>query len=132
VRFEFPFLFSSLQHLFYDWPRSVLFAVGSATSGNIFSLPFSVQVINPVQLITIIRQPSGSVNTAVAIPVQPRLFLSSSGPSIVGQLVQASADESCTAGVSLLFGACTVLPDSTCTFQNLAVVGIFNEVNAWK
>ena len=93
-----------------------------------YSAPFSVQVTNPVQLISIVQQPSGSVNTAVALPVQPRLLITSVGPSIVGQQVQASADPSCTPGATLLYGTCTVLPDSTCEFHNLAVVGIFNEV----
>ena len=87
-----------------------------------------MQVTNPVQLISIVQQPSGSVNTAVALPVQPRLLITSVGPSIVGQQVTASADPSCTPGATLLYGTCTVLPDSTCEFYNLAVVGIFKEV----
>ena len=95
-----------------------------------YSAPFSVQVTNPVQLISIVQQPSGSVNTAVALPVQPRLLITSvqPGPSIVGQQVTASADPSCTPGATLLYGTCTVLPDSSCEFYNLAVVGIFKEV----
>jgi len=96
----------------------------------VYSAPFSVQVTNPVQLISIVQQPSGSVNTAVALPVQPRLLITSVGPSIVGQQVQASADPSCTPGATLLYSTCTVLPDSTCEFYNLAVVGIFKEVAA--
>ena len=95
-----------------------------------YSAPFSVQVTNPVQLISIVQQPSGSVNTAVALPVQPRLLITSAGPSIVGQQVKASVDPSCTPGATLLYGTCTVLPDSTCEFYNLAVVGIFKEVAA--
>ena len=95
-----------------------------------YSAPFSVQVTNPVQLISIVQQPSGSVNTAVALPVQPRLLITSVGPSIVGQQVQAIADPSCTPGATLLYSTCTVLPDSTCEFYNLAVVGIFKEVAA--
>ena len=87
-----------------------------------------MQVTNPVQLISIVQQPSGSVNTAVALPVQPRLLITSVGPSIVGQQVTASADPSCTPGATLVYGTCTVLPDSTCEFYNLAVVGIFKEV----
>ena len=93
-----------------------------------YSAPFLVQVTNPVQLISIVQQPSGSVNTAVALPVQPRLLITSVGPSIVGQQVKASVDLSCTPGATLLYGTCTVLPDSSCEFYNLAVVGIFKEV----
>ena len=93
-----------------------------------YSAPFLVQVTNPVQLISIVQQPSGSVNTAVALPVQPRLLITSAGPSIVGQQVKASVDPSCTPGATLLYGTCTVLPDSSCEFYNLAVVGIFKEV----
>ena len=95
-----------------------------------YSLPFSVQVTNPVGLISIIQQPSGSVDVAVALPVQPRLYITSVGPSLAGQRVQANTDPSCTPGTSLLFATCTILPDSTCEFKNLAVVGIVREVTS--
>ncbi len=79
--------------------------------------------------ISILRQPQGSVDTAVPLTVQPRLALTSSGPSIVGQQVQATADASCNSGVPLLFDTCTILPDSTCEFHGLAVIGITVEVS---
>ena len=97
-------------------------------AGDVFSLPFSVQVINPVQRISILRQPMGTVSTGVALTVQPRLSIASSGPSIVGQLVHAAADPSCTSGADLLFDTCTILADLTCEFRELSVSGIFQEV----
>lgn len=97
--------------------------------GNIFSPPFSLQVTNPVLSISILRQPQGSVDTAVKLTVQPRLSITSSGRSIVGQQVQATADASCYSGASLLFDTCTILPDSTCEFRDLAVIGITVEVS---
>lgn len=90
-------------------------------------MPFSVLVTNPVQGISIIRQPMGSVDTAQALTVQPRLSVASSA-HLEGQRVYATVDPSCTPGVSVLFDTCVVLPDSTCEFQGLAVVGINREV----
>ncbi len=94
------------------------------------SSPFSIQVINPIIRIAIVRQPSGSAEVAQTLPVQPILFIQSRSdcPSIVGQLVTALADPTCYAGASTLSGFCTVMNDNTCTFQNLAVVGITAEV----
>jgi hypothetical protein len=97
-------------------------------SGNVFSLPFSVQVINPVQRVSILRQPMGTVSTGVALTVQPRLSIASFGPSIVGQMVRAASDPSCTSGAVLLFDTCTILADLTCEFRELSVSGIFQEV----
>ncbi len=91
-------------------------------------MPFSVFVTNPVQHVSITRQPMGSVYTAQALTVQPRLAIISFGPSLEGQRVYATADPSCTPGLSVLFDTCVVLPDSTCEFQGLAVIGINREV----
>ena len=87
--------------------------------------------------ISIIRQPEGSVDTAVSLTVQPRLSITSSGPSLEGQRVRAMADASCTSGVSVLFDTCVVLDDSTCEFRGLAVIGVNREVehlshNFWR
>jgi hypothetical protein len=71
----------------------------------------------------------GYVDTAQALTVQPRLAISSIGPSLKGQRVYATADPSCTPGLSVSFDACVVLSDSTCEFHGLAVVGIDREVN---
>lgn len=94
------------------------------------SSPFSIQVVNPIIRIAIVRQPSGSVEVAGTLPVQPILLIQirSDCPSIVGQLVKALVDPSCNAGASTLSGFCTVMNDNTCTFQKLAVVGITAEV----
>ena len=70
----------------------------------------------------------GDVSTGVALTVQPRLSIASFGPSIVGQLVHAAADPSCTSGADLLFDTCTILADLTCEFRELSVSGIFQEV----
>jgi hypothetical protein len=91
-------------------------------------LPFSIFVTNPVHRISITRQPEGSVDTAVSLTVQPRLSITSSGPSLEGQRVRAMADASCTSGVSVLFDTCVVLADSTCEFRGLAVIGVNREV----
>ncbi len=94
------------------------------------SAPFSIHVINPIQRIQIQRQPSGDVNVAKALPVQPILLIHSleNSPSLVGQLVNAVADPSCNARASASAGTCTVADDSTCTFKSLNVVGIKTEV----
>jgi hypothetical protein len=93
----------------------------------VISLPFSVLVTNPVQRISIIREPIGSFETAVALTVQPRVFIISNF-SLEGQHVRASADPSCTSGATVLFDTCIVLSDSTCEFHDLAVIGINREV----
>ncbi len=97
---------------------------------NVLSSPFSIQVVNPILRIVILRQPSGSAEVAETLPVQPILLIQSRSdcPSIVGQLVQAIADPSCYASASTLSGFCTVMDDNKCTFQKLAVVGITAEV----
>jgi hypothetical protein len=94
------------------------------------SLPFSIYVINPIQRIQIIRQPSGDVDVAQALPVQPILSIQirSDSPSIVGQLIRAVVDPSCYAEASTLSDTCTIVNDNTCTFQTLSVVGIRVEV----
>ena len=94
------------------------------------SSPFSIQVVNPILRIVILRQPSGSAEVGETLPMQPILLIQSrsDGPSIVGQLVQAIADPSCYASASTLSGFCTVMDDNKCTFQKLAVVGITAEV----
>jgi hypothetical protein len=94
----------------------------------VVSLPFSVFVTNPVQRVSITRQPAGSVDTAVPLTVQPRLFITSIGPSLEGQRVRAIADASCASGLSVLFDTCLVLADSTCEFRDLAVIGVNREV----
>lgn len=113
-----------MNHSIFWRPHSVLVA-----PGNVFSAPFYLQVTNPVQSILIVRQPQGSVETAVELTVQPRLSIISSGPSIAGQQVRATVDASCNSGASLLFDSCTILPDSTCEFRGLAVIGIIQEVS---
>ena len=70
----------------------------------------------------------GTVDTGVALTVQPRLSITSVGPSIVGQLVRATSDASCTPGTALFFDTCTILADMTCEFRDLSVSGIFQEV----
>jgi hypothetical protein len=94
------------------------------------SAPFSIQVINPILHIQIIRQPSGDVDVAQALPVQPILSIRirSDSPSIVGQLVRAVVDSSCYAEASALSETCTIADDDTCTFHTLSVVGIRKEV----
>ncbi len=96
------------------------------------SAPFSIHVINPVQRIQILLQPSGDVDVAKALPVQPilRIHIRNDSPSVVGQLVKAEADPSCTVGASTLAGVCTIAEDNTCKFQKLSVVGIRREVRA--
>ncbi len=94
------------------------------------SAPFSIQVINPILHIQITRQPSGDVDVAQALRVQPILSIRirSDSPSIVGQLVRAVVDSSCYAEASALSETCTIVNDNTCTFQTLSVVGIRKEV----
>jgi hypothetical protein len=70
----------------------------------------------------------GTVDTGVALTVQPRLSITSVGPSIVGQLVRATSDASCTPGAALFFDTCTILADMSCEFRDLSVSGIFQEV----
>jgi hypothetical protein len=70
----------------------------------------------------------GTVDTGVALTVQPRLSITSVGPSIVGQMVHATSDASCTPGAVLFFDSCTILADMTCEFRDLSVSGIFQEV----
>lgn len=97
---------------------------------NVFSPPFSIQVINPILLVSIIRQPGGSINVAEVLPTQPILSIQSrdDSPSIIGQLVKAEVDPSCTPDATAVSAVCTILGDRTCVFQALSVTGVKTEV----